>query len=141
LHALRGRVDTQPGERHQDDRLSSRPGTGIDQYGPLRSVRAEGAGVGPPLSQAYAEAQSEAAAEAGDFDSELPGIGAYFNRLIAAARSSLSRADAAAGIRSLRTQKILAMRAAKDRRRAASANQPRRVHPGPTTARSNQQFG
>src|SRR5215470_6269781 len=67
--------------------------------------------------------------------------GAYFNRLIAAARSTLSRADAAAGIRSLRTQKILAMRAAKDRRRAASANQPRRVHPGPTTPRSNQQFG
>jgi hypothetical protein len=63
-------------------------------------------------------------AEASDFDSELPGIRAYFKSLIAAARSSLSGADAAALIRRLRAQKILAMRAAKDRRRAQRANRP-----------------
>jgi len=61
-------------------------------------------------------------AEPSDVDSELPAIRAYLNSLIAAARSSLSRADAASVIRSLRTQKILAMRAAKDRRCAARAN-------------------
>jgi len=117
-------MDTRPGQRHQDYRLSSRPGTGAEKYGPLRSVRTEEGrgGVARPLSHTHAEAQSEALAETGDFDSELPGIRAYFAALIAAARRSLSRADAAALIRRLRTQKILAMRAAKDRRRAARAN-------------------
>jgi hypothetical protein len=42
---------------------------------------------------------------------------------MAAAHSSLSPADAAALVRRLRTEKILAVRAAKDRRCAARANQ------------------
>ena len=73
-------------------------------------------------------------AEASDFDSELPGIHAYFNSLIAAARSSLSRADAASVIRSLRIQKILAMRAAKDRHRAARANRRSALQVPPPSA-------
>ena len=80
-------------------------------------------------------------AKAGDFDSELPGIHAYFNSLITAARNSLSWADAAAVIRSLRTQKILAMRAAKDRRRAAQANRRSTQQPTHTSSCPKQQFG
>lgn len=54
--------------------------------------------------------------------SEIPGISAFYKALIAAARSSLSPTIAGAFIRRLRNEKMLAMRAAKDRRRAARAN-------------------
>jgi hypothetical protein len=142
LHALRGRLDTHPGGRHQDNRLSSRPGTGAAQYDQLRSVRAEGGGgVGPPFLQSPAEAQNESTAERGDSASELGAIRGYFNGLIAAARSSLSPSDAAAVIRSLRTQKILAMRAAKDRHRATRSNQRRTLHSGATAAGAKRQLG
>jgi len=125
LHALRGGVDAPPGGRQESYRLSSRPGAGAEKYDQLRSLRAEArGGVARPLLQTHTEAHTQVVAETGDSASELSGIGAYFNALIAAARTSLSRADAAAVIRSLHTQKILAMRAVKDRRRAAPRNRP-----------------
>jgi hypothetical protein len=127
-------VETKRGGRPQGYCLSSRPGAGVDQYEQLRSLRAEEGGVGPPFSQAHPEGQGETATDIGDSTSELGGIRAYFNALIVAARSSLSRADAAAVIRSLRTQKILAMRAAKDRQRPAGANQ-RNARPEPVAGR------
>ena len=142
LHALPGRMDTPPGERHQDYRLSSRPGTGADQYDQLRSLRAEGPGVGPPPLRAHSEAQGEAVADIGASASELGGIIAYFNSLIAAARNSLSCADAAIVTRSLRIQKILAMRAANDRQRASRANQRKRApHAAATAPCTKQQLG
>jgi hypothetical protein len=141
LHALRGRMDAQPGERHQDHHLSSRPGAGADQYDQLRPVRAEGAGVGPPLLHVPAEAQGEAALDSGDSASELANIRGYFDGLIAAARSSLSGAEATAVIGRLRIQKILAMRAVKDRRRAARSNQRRTLHSGATAAGAKRQLG
>jgi hypothetical protein len=142
LHALRGRMDTQPGGWHQDRRLSPRPGTGAAQYDQLRSVRVEGrGGVATPFLQFNAEAQSAASTESGDSASELGAIRGYFNGLIAAARNALSPAEAAAVIRSLRNQKILAMRAARDRRRAARANQRRRTHSAMKDAGSKQQLG
>lgn len=49
--------------------------------------------------------------------SEIPGIRSYYTALIAAARSSLSPAEAQALVRRLRNEKLLAMRAAKDQRR------------------------
>ncbi len=82
-------------------------------------------------------------ADIGDSASELGGIQAYFNGLIAAARNGLSRAEAATVIRSLRSQKILAMRAARDRRRATRANQKtisRSPQPAPLSV-SKRQLG
>ncbi len=78
------------------------------------------------LQQVHCETQD--AAQDGDLaaaaaDSELPGIHGYYAGLMAAARSSLSPAEAAAMIRRLRTEKILAVRAAKERRCTARANQ------------------
>ena len=60
-------------------------------------------------------------------DPELAGIYGYYAGLIAAARNSLNPADAAAAVRSLQIQKILAVRAALDRQQAEQANRPRPV--------------
>jgi len=55
-------------------------------------------------------------------ENELPGLCAYYAGLMAAARSSLSRRDAAAVIRNLKAEKIAAVRNAKNRRRAQRCN-------------------
>jgi hypothetical protein len=63
--------------------------------------------------------------EAPDFSGsgcEIAGIAAYYTCLIASARSSLSPPDAAALVRRLRNEKIMVMRAAKDRHRMRRPN-------------------
>jgi hypothetical protein len=52
---------------------------------------------------------------------EIAGIHGYYGALIAAARSTLSPRDAAAVVRNLTSQKIAAVREAKNRRKALRA--------------------
>jgi hypothetical protein len=124
---------------------TSRPGAGAYRYDELRPVRPEGA-IAAVHSQSHTEGQADASADlAGESpatDSELPGIHAYYAALMAAVRGTLSPRDAAVLIRNLKNQKILAVRAAKNRRHAMRANQrrPNRPAAAPSSA-PKRQFG
>jgi hypothetical protein len=149
LHEMRSRLDASRQGRSQNYRLSSRPGAGVDQYDRLRSLRAEG-GPASASAQSCAETTGEITPptcfgeEADAPDCEVSGIRAFYAALIAAARSSLPRAAAAALVQRLRTEKIMATRAAKDRLHARRANQHnirKLTHAPPASSYPKRQFG
>ncbi len=77
-------------------------------------------------------------------DTEISAIQIFYKGLIAAARSSLAPPIAAAFVRRLRDEKIMVMRAAQDRLRAARANRqkPKRpAHSAATPAYPDSQLG
>jgi hypothetical protein len=70
-------------------------------------------------------------------ESDISGIRAVYTALIAAARSSLSPADAGAFVRRLRDEKVMVMRTAKDRKKASRANRRKPGQPIATKGVSN----
>jgi hypothetical protein len=142
LQAMQGGVDTYDRERRQGDHLSSQSGAGAAQPYELRPVQAEGGGL---------SGQVAAAADLAGPDSELSNIRTYYKGLIAAARTSLSPAEAAAAVRRLLDEEIVAVRAANARRVARSkdrhiarANQRdvrRPTHQGAPDSHPKQEFG
>ncbi len=116
-----------------------RPPSSITQSaGGPSDVRNQSALQKTPLLEAQAPAIDKVcdAGEGAVTDSEIPGISAHYKALIAAARSSLAPAAAQALVRRLRNEKILATRAAKDRRRTRRLNRSRpQKSPIPLTSR------
>ena len=116
LHELSSRLEKIDQPRSDRGGLPARSGAGSSQHHGLQQVRTE-RNLG---------ANDHASAETHVADSEASGIHGYYAALMAAARITLSPRDAAALIRNLKNQKIIAVRAANDRLHAARANHPKR---------------
>jgi hypothetical protein len=87
----------------------------------MRSLRDTGGITQPSTLDSGHEYTAGQGTELCDTDSEFAGLAGYYAGLIAAARSSLPPGEAAALVRRLRNEKIMVMRAAKDRRRMRHA--------------------
>ncbi len=120
LHEVSSRVDKIDKPRGDRGDLPAQSGAGSRQHHGLQQVQTE---------RNLAD-HTHASAEGHVADSgEVSGIHGYYAALMAAARNSLSPRDAAALIRNLKNQKILAVRAAKDRRHAAHAGCSKPIRP------------
>jgi len=127
LHEVSSRVDKIDKPRGDRGDLPAQSGAGSRQHHGLQQVQAD-RNLSDP---------THASAEGPVADSgEISGICGYYAALIAAARNSLSPRDAAALIRNLKNQKIIAVRAAKDRRHGARANRQKFRPTRPTFAPS-----
>ncbi|MGO9172218.1 MAG: hypothetical protein ACLP7P_09665 [Rhodomicrobium sp.] len=113
LHEVSSRVDKIDKPRGDRGHLPAQSGAGSSQHHRLQQVQAER----NLTDHTHASAEGHVADS-----SEVSGLHGYYAALMAAARSSLSPRDAAALIRNLKNQKIIAVRAAKDRRHATRAN-------------------
>ena len=115
LYEMQSRLDPH-GREGLADSLSAGPRTSISGHDQLRSVSAP-RGV---------DAAHDAEIGAGEFGAELGAISAHFAERKAAVRASLSPQDAAAALRSLQSEQVLAMRAVVDRWMIASRNASQR---------------
>jgi hypothetical protein len=120
LHEVSGRLGEIDKPRGDRGDLPAQSGAGSRQHHGLQQVQTDRNLAG----DTHASAEGHAA-DSG----EVSGLHGYYAALMAAARISLSPRDAAALIRNLKNQKIIAIRAAKDRRRAHMQNKNRKAIP------------
>ncbi|MFY9640785.1 MAG: hypothetical protein WCD20_08345 [Rhodomicrobium sp.] len=112
-----GEIDKTRGDRGH---LSDRSRAGSRQHHGLQQVQTDR----NLADHAHASAEGHDAGPC-----EISGIHGYYAALMAAARISLSPRDAAALIRNLKNQKIIAVRSAKDRLHAARAGRRKPIRP------------
>ncbi len=124
LQPLSCRLDTPIRGWQQNHHLHSRPEGGAGGYDQLRPVHVEGrlGFSGSAHAEERSPPPSEQEESLCDAEFEIAGLRAFYTFLIAAARHSLTPIIAAGLIRRLRTERTIAIRAAKDRRHSRRHN-------------------